>query len=279
MAESLSEDDLQEDIQRLLNEKKKQELREKYGMQDEWARADLSPEFEAQFLTYVEEFERQFEQAEEMPVRQYIGFPSLRPLTDIPPVELEGALDELLNLLASHGIIVEFLYEVEDREAYRFITEDLLDELIEDIRIPGLRTHFIYEEFYPNDRADAEMWAEEFLYALFGHDEEKVFFTLGDEELYDVEGNPINFRYFKALIEDFYAEYSIISHFDMHTVKAQVDGDYATVEVATTWEGLKRSTNTFVTHTGHSEIRLKRNPYGGWNVIQVKIVGWISGNR
>lgn len=45
---------------------------------------------------------------------------------------------------------LDFLCDVDDAEAYRFITEELMDEEIDDIRIEGLRHCFIYEEFHPN---------------------------------------------------------------------------------------------------------------------------------
>jgi hypothetical protein len=37
---------------------------------------------------------------------------------------------------------------------------------------------------------------------------------------------------------------------------------------------LKNDGKTVVRKTGTSEIFLKRSPYSGWDVIQVKIAGW-----
>jgi hypothetical protein len=59
--------------------------------------------------------------------------------------------------LAEYGVYVDFLYEVDTTEMYCFVTEELLDEEIDDVRIPGLQCHFVYEEFHPNDEEGAKM--------------------------------------------------------------------------------------------------------------------------
>lgn len=142
-------DDFQSRIQRILNEKKKDELRDKYGMQLEGHSENLSPEAEGEWLDYITEFERQFENAAQISVRERIGNPAVRPLADISLTEIEIELENLLELLHQNNIVVDFLRDIDDREAYRFITEELLDATMDDIRIPDMYTHFIYEEFHP----------------------------------------------------------------------------------------------------------------------------------
>jgi len=269
------EDDFQDRIQRALNESKRQELQEKYGMDLESYHADLPPEVEEEWLDYIAEFERQFEYAEQIPVREIIGDPPITPLAEIDVEDVEAALDAVLDLLASHGIAVDFLYDDTDEiEAYRFITEELLDEEMDDICIPGMVHHFIYEEFHPNDREDAKMWAEEFLHALFAKEDEMRMVSIGEDELYDSDGSAISLAQFKQNIEDFYSRYSVIMAFSLQPLDAQVDGDYATVDIDTTWESLDTALAQVVIHSGISKMRMKRSEYGGWDVIQANIVGW-----
>ena len=44
---------------------------------------------------------------------------------------------------------------------YRFITEDLIDQKVLKIPIPGMIAHFLYEDFHPNHKQDAEQTASE----------------------------------------------------------------------------------------------------------------------
>jgi hypothetical protein len=268
------DDDFQDRIQRILNEKKKEDLRKWYDMQFEGHSEELSPQEESEWLDYITEFERQFENATEVSVRERIGNPKIRPLADIPEAELEIELDQLFELLYANNIVVDFINEVDDREAYRFITEELLDEMMDDIRIPEMYSHFTYEEFHPNDEADTKECAEEFLHAFFEHDDEELTLAIGEDKLKDGQGHPISPEEFKTLLDGFHGTYIAILAFSVQAERTTVDGDHAQVEVATVWQALKNDGKTVVGKTGTSEIFLKRSPYSGWDVIQVKIAGW-----
>jgi uncharacterized repeat protein (TIGR03833 family) len=61
------------------------------------------------WLDYITEFERQLENATEISVRERIGNPTIRPLSDIPDTELKNELDQLLELLYANNIVVENL--------------------------------------------------------------------------------------------------------------------------------------------------------------------------
>lgn len=268
------DDDFQDRIQRILNEKKKEDLRKRYGMQLEGHSEELSPQEESEWLEYITEFERQFENATEISVRERIGSPAIRPLSDISDVELESALDQLLGLLYANNIVVDFINEVDDREAYRFIVEELLDEMMDDIRIPDMYSHFTYEDFHPNDMEDVKQWSEEFLQAFFENDDEMLTLALAKDELKDSKGNAISLEEFKAMIDEFHTKYIAIMAFSVHAEKASVDGDFANVDVMTVWQGLKYDGKSIARNTGVSKIFLKRSPYSGWDVIHAQIAGW-----
>jgi hypothetical protein len=267
------DDDFQDRIQRILNEKKKEDLRKWYDMRFEGHSEELSPLEESEWLDYITEFERQFENATEISVRERIGNPTIRPLSDIPDTELENELDQLLELLYANNIVVDFINEVDDGEAYRFITEELLDEMMDDIRIPEMYSHFTYEEFHPNDEADTKECAEEFLHAFFEQDDEELTFALGKDELKDMQGHSISPEEFRTVLEGFHLKYIAIMAFAVQAERTTVDGDHARVEVATVWQALKNDGKTVVRKSGTSEIFLKRSPYSGWDVIQAKIAG------
>jgi len=263
------DDDFQDRIQRILNEKKREELSEKYGaefsLEDD---SDLPPEVEAQWLDNIEEFERQFENATRIPLREFVGAPSPRPLADIPSAGLETELNQLLDLLAEHEIFVDFLHDIETAEAYRFITEELLDEEVDNIRIPGMQSHFIYEEFHPNDKEDAQMWAKEFLNAFFTNDEEQLTVAVSNEELRDEQGEPITPAQMHQRMAQFHAGYAFISNFAAETLTCEVEGDRATVEMALSWESSSRNLTQIVATKGQAMLHLKRSQYGGWDVTQ-----------
>jgi hypothetical protein len=223
---------------------------------------------------YFEDFDRQLEEAPSITVRKRIGNPKIRPADEIPDSEIEEQLDKLIELLYDNNIVIDFIHEIPDREAYLFITEELLDETMDDIRIPDMYSHFIYEEFHPNDEDDVELWTGEFLDAFFKEGTEGLFIPIGDNELYDTDGNPITQNEFRKQIDEFHARYSVIAEYNYEIHSLHIEGDYAAVEVETAWVGLNQLEQAMVRHRGISTLRLKRSLDIGWDVIQAKIVGW-----
>jgi len=225
---------------------------------------------------YFEDFDRQLETAPRITIRERIGNPEIRSVDEIPDAKLAGELDILIKLLYANNIVIEFIHEIGDREAYTFITEELLDETMDDIRIPDMYSHFIYEEFYPNDEDDIELWTGEFLDTFFKEGTEGVFIPIGDKELYDAEGNIISQDEFKKQIDEFHALYPIITEYKYDIHRLNIEGNYASVEVDVAWAGLNKQEQAMRRHNGTSVLRLKRNPDIGWDVIQAIIVGWNS---
>jgi hypothetical protein len=223
---------------------------------------------------YFEDFDRQLDEAPQVTVRKQIGNPNLRSADDIPDAQLEEELDKLLELLYANNIVIDFIHDIGDREAYRFITEELLDETMDHIRIPDMYSHFIYEEFHPNDEDDVQLWAEEFLDVFFKEGTEGMFIPIGDKELYDAEGKSISQKEFKQQIDEFHSRHPVITEYNYEIHSLHIEGDYATVEAKTSWAGLNQLEQAMVRQDGISTLQLKRSLDVGWDVIQARIIGW-----
>jgi hypothetical protein len=111
-------DEIRRRMQESLIEAKREDLCEQYGMQlDNLDSSLLSPEAKNEWLDYVLEFERQFENAKTITVRERIGNPTIRPVEEIPQSELEATVNELLELLYENAIAAGFLGEWDDLSA------------------------------------------------------------------------------------------------------------------------------------------------------------------
>ena len=259
-----------------MNAKKRQELSERYGSSFGETNPSLSADEESAWLNSIEEFERQFEDADRISVRDYLGCPIVVPLASIAAKDLSQELEQLLEFMYLRGVAVHFLSDVDDFEAYRFIVEELFDEEVDNVRIPGMTTNFIYEEFYPNDTYDAKIWAQDYLYSLLGHHREGVEVALHREELYTISGKPITVEEMMHKVDAFFARHPMIVDSHISPLTCNIDGDYAEVEVATTWTSIRVNPDDQLQYCGRSSIRLKRSPYDGWDVIQAKVPGWDS---
>ena len=275
MDESLFNEE-QEKIQKALNQAKKRELQEKYGAQFSEEKSKLPPDIESQWLNYIEEFERQFEHAGRVTLQKFLGNPTFIPLAEIPPDRLESELGNVMEFLSLHDIGVDCLAEVSNEELYRFITSELIHQEIDDIRIEGMRHCFIYEEFHPNDEHDAKMSAESFLFHLFDRHEEYAIHDVAEDEVYDPAGKRITREDMANLIRSFHARYVALTNDTSACTGCSLDGEYATVTFQTEWSGLRAGSMEPASVNGVSQLRMKKSPYGGYDVVRANVPGFME---
>lgn len=130
------------DIQVLI-ERKKKELTERFGAKFGDCRR-LPPEVEYAWLCSVEEFEERTKNSSLITVREFLGNPRPTPLSDIPPARVQQEVDTFLEFLHSRDIEVCFGEGITPPEAYCYLTDELLNELIENVRQPGFHTVFVF---------------------------------------------------------------------------------------------------------------------------------------
>lgn len=255
-------DDIRRRIQETLIQAKRDELRDRYGMLLEGKSSTLPPEVENEWLDYVLEFERQFEQAKRITVRERIGNPPIQPLSALAPQAVEEAIDALLELLAAHGVVVDFLGEVEAPDVYRYLTEELLDLDMDDIRIEGMRTHFTYS----TPEYDVQMWAEDFVLDVFAQEKEYFLAGLEHQPLFDMDGQRVTAAEFKQKIEAVWEKVPARKRFTVKPITTHVEENEGTVTAVITWSEGKRKRQV------ESFFRLQPSPYDSWYVVQTSFL-------
>lgn len=119
----------------------------------------VHPMIENEFLNSVEAFESSFRNAKPILLYDFIERPDFIPVTDIPDSQVCVELDKIMNILNNKGIQLDTLCDVEEREIYRFVTEELFVHEMDNVRIPGMMTCFIYEEFHHNHEYDLRRYS------------------------------------------------------------------------------------------------------------------------
>jgi len=130
----------------------------------------LHPELESNFLNYIEEFEKAYDKSKQISVFDYLGKPKYRDSDTIPDDKIGSALKRIMNLMNKNGVSLETLCNVDDRILYRFITTELFFEKIDDMKLEGMNTCFIYEDFHPNHDYDIRNSCNEFINAFLDKD-------------------------------------------------------------------------------------------------------------
>jgi len=116
-------------------------------MLEEEMLGELDAEDDEEFIHNVEEFKKGRAKAKMISVYKKIGKPKFAELSKVDPKNLKAELRKLILALDNHNIIVHSHGEYEDKEKYRFITEEVFKEFVEDDK----KHHFtfVYEDYHP----------------------------------------------------------------------------------------------------------------------------------
>jgi hypothetical protein len=214
------------------------------------------PEVENEFLSHIEQFEKAHTNAQETTVHEFIGKPDFLKVETIPGEKIHAELKRVLKILAENNIVIDTICEVEERELYRFITEELMLAEIEDIRISGMQHHFIYEEFHPNHEHDIRERCTEFIRCYL--DKKSEFFL----SMLEVEAktDPIILSFREAF--DSFA----LEHFEITSLS--FDESQATVRFLSSFSGKLEGNKEIFQFSGEGVFELKYQ-YEWWSIHKV----------
>lgn len=177
------------------NDLLRSELTAKFGMKEMFKEknSDLPEELENEWLNSIYNFEKQFENAARISVFERLGNPEFKRVNEMTDEEISSELIRLFNLMDDNNLVLNFLCEYDDRVKYKFITEELFDRMINDIRIDGMRTNFVYEDFHQNHEYDIKEAVEDFFRFFLDKEvnlEHAGFIYLGDMITYNGKSFP-----------------------------------------------------------------------------------------
>jgi hypothetical protein len=262
---------------RMENEIKKIKLSLEYGMDisGQFTDPDLPPEVEGQFLDYIQQFEAQFSQQKSILVYELAGRPDWRPVAEISEDELIAELDRIINILHEHSISIETICDVEEKELYRFITEELFQQETSDIRIEGMTHGFIYEEFHPNHEYDIKNRCREFSdFVLSNKDESSDCWAFAPEiavgkKVYTKEEFREALKFFRDSFNSF-----AIDEFECDGVVINDTKDEATARYRTHYSGQIEGSVEIINFKGESTFMLKCD-HGWWAVCGFEMPGLV----
>lgn len=161
LPDDLFSDDPEENL-RMENELLRLKLKAELGAESQ-SPANIDPEIENQFLKNILAFEHSYANAKRIKIYDLLGQPDFKNADELSDELIFIALQEVTDLLAEKNIEVYFGDGYNDRTKYSFITGELFEHETDDLTMPGMTTHFDYEEFHPNHKRDIENRAMEFL--------------------------------------------------------------------------------------------------------------------
>jgi len=258
---------------------KKKELEEKYGMHFN-ENNKISPELEKEWLNSIEEFEIQFENAYKTTVFEYLGKPAFKKINELKPEEIPVELERLNDIMQNGNISLSTLCSVDEKELYRFISEELFQYEMDNIRMPGMMTCFIYEEFHPNSEYDIQQAFDYFFQCTMakmkniggeGYD----LLYVDTENYMDSKGVSIAKNKVENAINNFLASFDsfkIISN-EINNIEINDSETDATVNFYVDYKGLFNKRKERFDFKGNACFKLKTSECGGWSIYHIDLPG------
>ena len=232
----------------------------------------LPPEQEGQWLDQVQQFEDAYTNSKRILIYDFIGKPSYKPVNEITETEIKPELKGILNLLGQKGIGIDTICKVDDKELYRFITEELFKEETDDMMVEGMTHNFIYEEFHPNHEHDIKTHCKEFIEGLLN---KKIilnptFLAIADE--INVKDGIIKQEDAIKTMEVFRESFSSfkLQHFKITSLK--ISEDVADVCFDISYTGIIEGGNERENFSGMGDFKLKYE-YNYWCINKINIPG------
>ena len=262
---------------RIENEIKKIKLSLEHGGNfSSMGETNLPPEIEGLWLDYIQKFEDEFSKRKTIPVYEYIGSPDYKLHTDITDDEIETELKRITNIMEEKSVVLETICDVDDRELYRFITEELFKEETNDIHIEGLKTCYIYEEYHPNHAHDITNRCNEFISQVFDKEMQWTpkFLSLS-EELISTGGSVTEAEAIRKieLFRDSFGSFSVTS-FTISSIAVNEDKDEGDVHCEMEYIGTLEGSVESMQFSGPGFFKMKKL-HDWWTTCQVSLPGLI----
>ncbi len=182
---------------------------------------NLPANFENHLLRRVLYFHQNYKSSRKITVYQFIGEPPYNHVHDMNGREIKRELKKLLRLMAQKGVNFEVLAPTPDRDIYRFVTEELFKEKIDEVRMKGWTNDFIYEDYHPNLEYDVKNAVYYVLSALF--DAQFPFFDdYFAEEMQDALGLTTDIEEITEKVQDFRKDYNDVILVDYDFIKLKI---------------------------------------------------------
>lgn len=260
---------------RMENDFMKMKMMLEKGAQFEKLSDDCTPEMENDFLKYIIEFERQSENPERIKLFEKVDSPTqfIR-ADDVADEDINKALEDVLEWLDKYNIHVDACSpNVSKRELYRFIVEELFEEEIDNINIPGMIHGFIYDEFHPDPvYENSRMAINDGITQLLRQEKMEWMHHYRNENLQLNDHFPLTREGFRSRINDFKEKIANVEMFDVDDVKCMVEGDQSFVKGSYFWKAEFMGEPVY--REGKWLVNLEHNKETGyWYIFSVEIEG------
>jgi hypothetical protein len=250
------------------NEITKLKIQAEFGMEFN-GKNDLNPAIENIWLNQILDYERAMVDNKQITVAELLGHPICKKEKELNDAEITVELHALMELLHQKNIVIDSVAGVEEREMYRFITEELFLTETDSNFPKNMICCFIYEEFHPNHEYDIRRHLDDFINSLVSKDGDyyESMILHGDDESNEIKSQKLKHRLklFRDAFDEIRNESFNITSIDIKENQADVCFEYKLIVLPPG----SRSTQNI---TGNGRFQMT-NQYEYWVIDQIDMKG------
>lgn len=171
---------------------------------------EVGPAIENIWLRFIYEHAQARRTCGVIKLYDFIGRPEFVPLEQLDPNMVAAELGRLCALLVTHSVIFEWICQYEDAVLYRFVTTELFEVEVDNLRMPGMVHHFTYEEFHMNNRHEVERIAVNLVKSIYHHEWRPEYDALWIAQKIACNGVDCDFDRFNSIILEFQRRHAMI---------------------------------------------------------------------
>ncbi|HEY0261709.1 MAG TPA: hypothetical protein VGB95_01695 [Chitinophagales bacterium] len=230
--------------------------------------SDLPAEVENRFLKEIQKFHRLQTNADVQKIYDLLGRPEYDHANDVSDKEIRKKIAEFQDALLKLQIIVTTLSKVNDREFYRFITEEVFKTEAMQMNSRNFTMNIIYEDFYPSEEASVKISCLSACNVIFNYGM-AAFPYMFSEEMKNKIGLSIDIDELVEAIEKFQAQYNQMEQLDSSASHVEIAGNQAAAKAFVEYKTQTEKGKRFKKQQASLEFQLEKQNDSQWLVTQV----------
>lgn len=212
------------------------------------------------------------ENQRKVPIFQRLQFPYCLDDMYLTDEGVNHELRRLQSLLFEYHIVVDSIYENDPRIMYRFILNELFNQLVDDVPVSSYYVHFCYEEFFPNDIEELRTDTIEFIHELLDQSLSMEYNMLS--AVMRCRDRRIQREVFLENLDAFYENFRQLHLKYVEIADVDLQGKLATVHFNVNYEAVMHDSDV-ITIDGNGFFRFTRESVPFWSIEEISFPGLV----
>ena len=236
--------------------------------------SSLSPDVENHWLKSVYAWEAAYKNAKRIRLYDYIGRPTYAKWDSLTPQQVTKELERIHTIMENNSVQLSCICKYDDITLYKFITEELFEHEMDDMRVLGMTSHFTYEEFHPNHDYDIREHTADFVKKIFRKQWNEEYDGIILSHKVSFSGTAYDRKGISTIVSTFQEAHSSLRLHKFSVNEVYIEPDYLKAGVLAELSAIgKMQGGEKIRYIGSCSFKLERE-YDYWQISEFSLPGF-----